>query len=275
MRAGSVEVVADPAVLDAKVSDLVELALSNLRRTAKLGKKRELDPGVWALDFENDDALEHLLVPELFDAITVDGDTVVFPISLARLLVVGANDIGAIGKALTLASERVDQPGALIDFALVRNGDTWAPFVPEHELAETLSLRALMHLGAAYAAQRKRFPDEPLVDFAVHMHVELSVTRWKDDGRAVWLPWTSVIELDDGSGKPTAANFDDIAAAVPGALEKVPNVWPERYIARRFPPPDVIAKFRRELEVPKPPPRLVPVVTLVAIAFIVYLLVRR
>jgi hypothetical protein len=87
---------------------------------------------------------------------------------------------------------------------------------------------------------------------------------------------TSVIELDDGTGNPVAANWADIVALVPDALEQVPDVWPERYETKRFPPPDVIAKFRKDLEEPAPrSPRLLVFAVLAAIGVVLYLLLRR
>lgn len=274
-REKNAEYIEDPKALGYAVEELEARALANLKRIHERGRFTEIEPRVWRSNFGDDFAVERMLLADAFDELALDGDPVVFPASEEMVFVVGANDEDAQAHAFRLAHERG------IDFAFVRRDGTWAPFVGEGEIAETQELRVLFHLGPAYALQfamlTKRFEGEAnapaLADFKVHSLARLSATRWRKDDARTWLPRTSVIELDDGSGDATLANWDDIVAAVPGALEPVPDEWPELFETKRFPPPEVLAKLRRELEEPvSPRNRTVLFVALAIGAILFYLL---
>jgi hypothetical protein len=268
---GDVEYIEDPKKLGFSVEELEELALANLKRIHAKGHFEEASPGVWKGEFGDDFAAERILLPDVFDELTLDGDPIVFLPSDDTLIVLGANDHDALTAAFSMATETA------LEFAIVRKSGRWQPFVGEGPHAETQEHRVLFHLGPAYALQEKHLPKDapPRSEFRVHVSAGFSITTWKKGTRA-WLPVTSAIELDDGTGNLVAANWADIVGLVPDALEQVPDVWPERYETKRFPPPDVIAKFRRDLEEPRPrSPRLLVVAVLAAIGVVLYLLVRR
>jgi hypothetical protein len=268
---GNVEYIEDPKKLGFSVEELEELALANLKRIHTKGRFKEASPGVWTGEFGDEFAAERMLLADVFDELGLDGDPIVFLPSDEKLIVVGANDHDALTAAFSMATETA------LEFAFVRKSGQWQPFIGEGPHAETQERRVLFHLGPAYALQAQHLPKDepPLGDFRVHVTAGLSITVWKKGTRA-WLPVTSVIELDDGTENPVAANWADIVALVPDALEPVPDVWPERYETKRFPPPDVIAKFRKDLEEPPPrSPRLLVVAVLAAIGIVLYLLVRR
>lgn len=266
-----VEYIEEPDKLGFGVTELEELALANLERIHTRGRFESSTPGVWRAKFPDGFAAERMLLPDVFDELTLDGDPVVFMPSDDELIVAGSNDTDALTAAFTMTAEKE------LDFAFVRKSGTWEPFVGDGPLAETQEHRVLFHLGPAFALQEEHLKDEApdLAPFRVHTIARLSFTPWKK-GTTTWLPATSVIELDEGTGEVVMANWADVVALVPDSLSLVPEVWPDRYETKRFPPPEVIAKFRKDLE--EPAKRLSPAriaATLATIAIVLYLLLRK
>ncbi|MFO0741385.1 MAG: hypothetical protein U0270_36150 [Labilithrix sp.] len=280
-----VEYIEDPSILGYSVAELEELALANLQRIHQTGCFTEAAPGVWRATFEDEFAAERMLLDDVFDELTLDGDPVVFLPAEDTIMVVGANDTDALDRAFTLAAERAKDPEGLLDFAFQRRAGKWEPFKGEGPISETQEYRVLFHLGPAYAVQHdlltarfKGKSDAPvLADFMVHAVAKMSMTRWKK-GERTWLPLTSVVELDDGSPEKTAGNLADVFELDPGALEAVADVWPERFETKRFPSAAVLAKFRKDLEEPgaaAPRRRTAIIVALAAVAFVLYIIFGR
>lgn len=265
-----VEYIENPAELGYSVTELQELALANLARIHEKGRFKEVSKGLWEAKFDDEFGAERMLLPDVFDELTLDGDPVVFLPADDTLVVVGSNDHDALTAGFSLVTEKP------LEFAFARSGGRWAPFVGEGAHAETQERRVLFYLGPAYALQEKYLAEDApaLADFRVHVSAGFSITPWKKGTRA-WLPVTSAIELDDGTENLVAANWADVVALVPGALELVPDVWPERYETKRFPPPDVIAKLRKDLEPPRRAPRGLVLAAVAAIGVFLYFLLRK
>ncbi|MFF7291367.1 hypothetical protein ACFY9N_02405 [Microbacterium sp. NPDC008134] len=193
------------------------------------------DGGVIVIDDEST-ASALLLDPTAIDDSALAGAPVVFVFSRSRVVIVGAEDEGAVARALDLAEELFEAGGPLVSaHPIVRVDGAWTPF-PWREALPALALRfeRVLRLFSvrAYEAQTVvlQRPDVHIAEAKIRV-LETGVTTtfaaWPQ-GTATLLPVVDNVILADPSGSISVATMDQFLDAGGEAIVRT-GLSPARY----------------------------------------------
>jgi hypothetical protein len=253
-RPEHIEYVSDPSKYALPKSELDAIALANLRRNTK-GGLEEVKPGLFLGHWGDEYAPERMLIPELFEGLSLKGDPVVFIPGAERIYVVGSGDEESLMMALVLVDERMKTPRALLDFAFVLKGGAWSFFEPPGPIGVELGARLALHLASAYAKQRemleKKYEGEDGAPFIPNVmglgkdgEIAMTLTTWTKDVHAL-LPRTNLVGMPNlETNEIVTAAWHDVMELAGGCLKKVPDLYPPRWETTGFPSAEVVAELR-------------------------------
>jgi hypothetical protein len=259
-----------PARFKATFDELYDMALVNLRAATK-GGLTSTGAGTWAGTWDDGYAAERLLLPVVFEGLETRGDLVVFAPGAEVILAVDTADADAVRRTLARVRGRMKEPRALVDLALVRRGDGWAPYAGADDLGRWNAERIPAHLAEPYVAQKAAFesrgeadgvPLAPLLRVSTKDPVvsegDVLGTLWIK-GLTALLPQVHVLGLARGKeDEPIFARWSDVLEVAGDLLEPVPDLYPPRWKPRAFPNVDALDKLApRSIRVEKrePPAR--------------------
>jgi hypothetical protein len=228
----------------APASELHDIALTNLRRMTKAGL-REVERGLLVGSWDDEYAVERMLLPELWDGLAIDGDPVAFLPRADTIFVAGSKDDVALAKALALSDELLTRPRPLVGHAFVRRHGEWSLYEDDTDVGAESASRLTLSLADAYALQREELEaaqhededeDPPFVAGASGIAVhdgELAVvyTTWTD-GVTTWLPrahYVALGRLTEARPEPLMVPWRALFEHAAAHLEVVPDVYPPRW----------------------------------------------
>jgi hypothetical protein len=202
---------------------------------------------------DNYDA-SRLLVPELIEALKVDGHPVVMIPNRDRLFVTGSEDTEGLATMVLLAEHALSQPRPMSGMALWWNGEEWSTWLPDpgHPTYANFRSAALTTTGMDYRDQlpllqrlaEEREPHVQVAEFKLHYGAaeqpSFSYCVWRE-GQTCWLPKTDRVCLlrhDQESDHPLVEGVNvtwEALEAANGTLEPVADFYPPVYHATHFP----------------------------------------
>jgi len=266
-RPERIEYIYDTSRFGVPDEELHAIALANMKRMSKADGWKELKPGLYVGHWNDDYAVERMLVPEVFASLTVKGDPVVFAPGAEVSFVAGADDDPMLRLAFGLATERMKEPRGLIDYAFVLRGGKWELFEPPTELGAELGSRLAMHIADVYALQREELaakheddPDAPFVANVMGIGSEdgglvATLASWAKDVRT-WLPRTVLLGMGaPEDGELVMVTWADAVELAGDCLRKVEGLYPPRWETVRFPDDATFAKLKERALDPSGPRR--------------------
>jgi hypothetical protein len=239
---------------------LLDRAVLNLRAISPASFKRE-PSGFHISTFNDHYDCSRLLVPELFDLLSLNGDPVAIAVARNALVVAGSRDTGALLAMASFVEDALKEATRPISFLpLVLKNGHWTFFDPvEAELAPIRELRAKQFLWD-YDSQCDAL-DEHFQRIGRDVYVAQIDARRYDEGIfgiTTWgqnvetlLPRADAVALFRGQGEPIVVRSWEHFWTVFGEVLVNEGFYPERYLTPKT--IDLKKLSRLEREFPNPP----------------------
>ena len=220
------------------------LGLDNLRKRSQK-PMRELQPGLFVSAWEDSVDCARILLPEVLQRHTVQGNPVVMIPNRSMLLLAGDADAKGLARMVELATEAIQQPRAMTTIMLRWRNGSWEEFIPP-ELAVTLGNLQVQDSGSDYASQKQAL-DKYYAQSRKDIYVaEFSATQNKQTGAlrsfCAWtkgvhslLPKTELIGLVNPEEKSTLLVPWEYVEATCGNLLQATADYLQRFEVKSFP----------------------------------------
>lgn len=226
------------------------------------GNLRERSPGAWsAMEFEDtgtriylstwQDCYEpsRLLVPDLIEALEVQGSHVVLCPTRSHMIVIGSEDRKGLEIALALAETMLQEDRIVSMVPMILTSEGWKPYHPEddHPDLRTYRVARLMERAREYSSQKElldkilelRDIDKFVASFSLYEaedegDLSMVVSTWTC-GVETYLPESESISLfDSDNGQLCIVPFAKALEVVPHRLKRL-QYYPPRYETIGFP----------------------------------------
>jgi hypothetical protein len=202
-----------------------------------------------------------LLLPDMLQSLAVAGETIAMVPNRERLYVAGSEDAAGLETMLQLVEEDRQHERFISGMAYCHDGDSWQPWLPEesHPLYAKFQLHQLQTIVQVYAEQAEMLTREfesagtgPFLAAVSALREEAtgrstSYCMWLD-GLESLLPKTDEILFvrPQGEGQGVKilarAKWQDAIDAL-GEWMELQEIYPERWLVRKFPADALLAEF--------------------------------
>ncbi len=174
---------------EASFTNLLQCATMNLRERSPAKFQREPD-GFYVSEYNDHYDCSRLLLPELFDLLSLNGDPVAIAVARQGMVVAGSRDTKALVAMARFAEEKIEGASRPVSMLpLVRQGRSWIRFEPTDPELETLR-----DLGAKQELWDYHEQRELLVPYCESKSRDVYVAKveaLKFDARVYgWTTWT-------------------------------------------------------------------------------------
>jgi hypothetical protein len=208
-------------------------------------------PGVYRSPWRDGFDASRLFLPPVFGTVPLRGRPVVVSPTPSMLLYAGSDDEEGLRHLAALALKVLErQPGfhSLRPVRMGEDGGSWVDWLPEPGHPARGGLRLLRAVEEKHdydqqSALRRRHPNPEirnspapsLVIVAASPDADpMTVTCWRA-GAPAGLPKADAIVFVREDETLGWAEWHAVAAALPGELDPLPNVYPSRHLAAEFP----------------------------------------
>ncbi len=218
------------------LDQVIDIAIENLRAESPCKFVRE-DGGFYVSDYGDFFDASRILLPHLFEQLSLKGDPVVIAIVRNGLVVAGSDDPSALAAMAAFAEAAVDNEPRAIAYApiVVRHGQ-WTPWVHDpitHPEFERLRIKQrLFDSSVQKDSLSERLKAEnielPVADLLVHEH-DRRPYLFAQVKQASWVPRIDVICTAGPEGEGMIPRHWEDVEAVAGPFAELPNAYPPLY----------------------------------------------
>ena len=239
--------------------DVLKIAIGNLRDKTDPRRMVQRAPGLFIGQWADTYEASRLLLTDLMHRLPLDGEPVAFAPSRNQLWVTGSRNNRAIEEMLKFGQQEHFGAYPLSPHLYVLQDRQWTSFEPEPaELREGLRLLVLRRNATDYGQQKGYLEAIHKKEGADVFVSPCQVPKDSVTGRpysiCVWpkgaetlLPITDRVALlmDVATKKSIDVSWTTMQSVVGKHLEKVADLFPERYRVRSFPTEEEIATLQR------------------------------
>jgi len=249
----AIQTLADSTLTDWGVSfdEALAAAVENLRDIT-VSRFEQFVPGLFVSAWDDAYDVSRALFPDVLYQLGLGGDPVFMLPNRGRLLVASSNDKGGLMAMLALAEKVVEDEGRPVSALMYRykDGKPVAYQAADPDVLARLSSLRRTFLSEDYASQKQlleKIHENEAIDIFIATYqlvrrvdsgTVFSFGTWKE-GVDTLLPETDLVALGNEAGDTKFVTWENLQPVV-DALEKVPDRYPVRYRADRFPAKETI-----------------------------------
>jgi hypothetical protein len=223
---------------EASFTTLLERAILNLREKSPTLFQRDPD-GFYFSQYNDQYDCSRLLIPELFDLLSLDGDPVAIPVARNGLVVAGSRDTTALCAMAHFVEEQLDAATRPIAYLpLVLREKSWSVFVPDSPNLEPVRDLVAKQKLWDYECQREdlqEFFTKDGRDIFVGKIIAkkfggkiYSITTWAESVQTL-LPEADAVTVIRADGRWVMRSWDDFTCVCAELLTD-PGFYPARYM---------------------------------------------
>jgi hypothetical protein len=235
------------------LDEVLAIAINNLN-TRSLPSFDRFDDGFYCSSFNDYYDASRLLIPRLFEDLSLLGDPVAIAVSRSGIVVAGSEDMDALqAMAAFVENHAEEETRPISNLPLVLRGGEWQLFdCLSPQLAALDRLRAVQWLQD-YADQKALL--DPYFERTGRDVYVATLSGIKDEERVrTWTSWTSeavsllpeadVVAMKNGANRSMVRRWADVIEHC-GPLKLEPGLYPRRYLVEKGPDEDAWERLTR------------------------------